>query len=311
MVHIPVLLNPVLDLLDFNSYKTYVDATVGGAGHSSAIMQRAQSNACLFAFDQDDYALHQARKKLQPYSKQCTFIHDNFLNIPIHLAEYGVKQVDAFLFDLGVSSFQLDDRSRGFSYHDNNPLDMRMNREQTLTAAEIINTYSFEELRDIFWKYGEERRASAIARKICLTRQTTPITSTYQFVEIIKSVMTVKELFAKKHPARKTFQALRIAVNKELQVLPITLQKAMNMLAPHGILIVLTFHSLEDRIVKEIFLAASQPSREPLAVHKLLRVSNNQTSQFMTNKQFIVASETEKKLNPRARSAKLRFCQKK
>lgn len=150
MRHIPVLLNPVLDLLDFASYKTYVDATVGGAGHSSAIMQHAISNARLFAFDQDSYALTQAETKLQPHIKQCTFIHDNFLNIPIRLAEHGVKQVDAFLFDLGVSSFQLDDRSRGFSYHGDNPLDMRMNVQQSLTAADIVNTYSFEALRDIF-----------------------------------------------------------------------------------------------------------------------------------------------------------------
>lgn len=311
MIHIPVLLNPVLDLLDFTSYKTYVDATVGGGGHSNAIMQHALPNARLFAFDQDNYALTQARTKLQPYTQQCTFIHDNFLNIPIHLAEHGVKQVDAFLFDLGVSSFQLDDRSRGFSYHDDNPLDMRMNVHQHLTAFDIINTYSFEELRDIFWKYGEEKKASAIARKICLTRQTNKIISTQQFVTLIKSVMSSKELFTKKHPARKTFQALRIAVNQELQVLPIALQKAMHMLAPHGIIIVITFHSLEDRIVKQLFLSASQPVQQPLAVHKLLYSPNIKTTPFMTNKQVIIASVTEKKLNPRARSAKLRFCQKK
>ena len=311
MRHIPVLLNPVLDLLDFASYKTYVDATVGGAGHSSAIMQHAISNARLFAFDQDSYALTQAETKLQPHIKQCTFIHDNFLNIPIRLAEHGVKQVDAFLFDLGVSSFQLDDRSRGFSYHGDNPLDMRMNVQQSLTAADIVNTYSFEALRDIFWKYGEEKKASAIACTICTTRKTNKITSTQQLVTLIKSVMSNKELFARKHPARKTFQALRIAVNQELQVLPIALQKAMHMLAPRGIIIVLTFHSLEDRIVKQLFLSVAQPTEEPLAVHKLLHLSTQKTTYFTTNKKVIVPSITEQKLNPRSRSAKLRFCQKK
>lgn len=302
--HIPVLLNEVIENLNIRDGLTYVDMTMGGAGHALEILKRIP-NGFLYGFDQDEYAIRQANLKLADFSNY-KIIKTNFVNALESLKELGVTQVDGILFDIGVSSFQFDIPDRGFSYKFNSELDMRMDQTQTLTAKEIINTYRYEALVDIFFKYGEEKFARSIAKNIIKKREVNPINTTFDLVDVIKYSLPNKELRKKGHPAKKVFQALRIAVNDELNVLKKGLEDAITLLAPKGRIAIITFHSLEDRICKQKFKSYSTidiPEGVPLIVTEkpLLK---------LVNRKVITASENELKVNNRAHSAKLRIVEK-
>lgn len=302
--HIPVLLNEVIENLNIRDGLTYVDMTLGGAGHSLQILKRIP-NGFLYGFDQDEYAINKAKINLANFSNY-KIINTNFINAKETLKELGITQVDGILFDIGVSSFQFDIPDRGFSYKYDSELDMRMNQNQTLTAKEIINTYKYEALVDIFFKYGEEKFARSIAKNIIKTRAVKLINTTYDLVDVIKFSLPNKELRKKGHPAKKVFQALRIAVNDELNVLKKGLEDAISLLAPKGRIAIITFHSLEDRICKQMFKKYSKidiPDGVPIIITEkpLLK---------LVNRKVITASENELKNNNRAHSAKLRVIEK-
>ena len=302
--HIPVLLEEVIENLNIRDGLTYVDMTLGGAGHSSAILKKIP-NGHLYGFDQDEFAIIKANKKLANFSNY-TIILDNFLNAKKRLNEIKIEQVDGILFDLGVSSFQFDIPERGFSYKFDNELDMRMNQNSSLTAKEIVNTYSYEDLVLILFKYSEEKYARRIVKNIIREREIKQINTTFELVDVIKKSLPNKVLSKKGHPAKKTFQALRIAVNDELNVFTSALENAIDLLAPKGRLAVITFHSLEDRICKQIFRKHSTidiPEGVPIIVtdKPLLK---------LINRKVIVAKEAELEYNNRAHSAKLRVVEK-
>ncbi len=302
--HIPVLLNEVIENLNIRDHHIYVDMTLGGAGHSSEIIKKIP-NGHLYAFDQDDFAISKAKEKLKEYNNY-TIIKDNFVNIKSRLNELGIKEVDGILFDLGVSSYQFDIPERGFSYKYDNDLDMRMNQASDLTAKEIVNTYSYENIANIIFKYGEEKYSRLIAKMIVKERELKPINTTFELVEIIKKSLPNKELRKKGHPAKKTFQALRIAVNDELNVFEKALEDAIDLLAPKGRIAVITFHSLEDRICKLIFRKHSTidvPEGVPILVDEVPLLK-------LINRKVITSSETELQVNNRAHSAKLRIVEK-
>ncbi len=302
--HIPVLLDDVLENLNIRDGHVYVDMTLGGAGHAIEILKRIP-RGFLYGFDQDEYAIKKAKEKLSEF-KNFRIIKDNFLNAKDRLEDIGVTKVDGILFDLGVSSFQFDIPERGFSYKLDNPLDMRMDIDNDLTAQIVINTFTEKELSDILFKYGEEKYARSIARNIIKARSEKKINTTFELVEIIKKSMPFNELNKKGHPAKKTFQALRIAVNDELNVLEQALKDAIDMLAPKGRLAVITFHSLEDRICKQIFHKYSTveiPLGVPLIVDEKPLIN-------LVNRKVIIADENELEINNRAHSAKLRIVEK-
>ncbi len=302
--HVPVLLEEVIENLNINPEGIYVDMTLGGGGHSEAILNRLSSGR-LYGFDQDDFAIEYASKRLEKY-KNFTAVKANFVNVQVKLAELGIKQVDGILFDLVVSSFQFDKPERGFSYNYDNELDMRMDQENDLTAKKIVNEYSYEEITRILFTYGEENFAKSIARNIVKEREIKQINTTFELVEIIKKSLPSKVLNKKGHPAKKTFQALRIAVNDELGVLEKTLKKAIDLLKPQGRLAVITFHSLEDRICKNIFKELSTiyiPKGLPIIVDEEPEIR-------LINRKVITASEAELLHNNRAHSAKLRVIEK-
>ena len=302
--HIPVLLDEVIENLNIRDGLTYVDMTLGGAGHSSVILSKIP-NGHLYGFDQDDFAIKKAKGKLADFSNY-SIIQDNFFNAKSRLNEIGINQVDGILFDLGVSSFQFDIPERGFSYKFDNELDMRMNQNSSLTAKEIVNTYSYENLVLILFKYSEEKYARRIVKNIIREREIKPINTTFELVDVIKKSLPNKVLSKKGHPAKKTFQALRIAVNDELNVFASALENAIELLAPKGRIAVITFHSLEDRICKQIFRKHSTidiPEGVPIIVTEkpLLK---------LINRKVIVAKESELEYNNRAHSAKLRVVEK-
>jgi 16S rRNA (cytosine1402-N4)-methyltransferase len=302
--HIPVLLDEVIENLNIRDGLTYVDMTLGGAGHSSVILSKIP-NGHLYGFDQDDFAIKKAKEKLADFSNY-SIIKDNFYNAKSRLNEIGINQVDGILFDLGVSSFQFDIPERGFSYKFDNELDMRMNQNSSLTAKEIVNTYSYENLVLILFKYSEEKYARRIVKNIIREREIKPINTTFELVDVIKKSLPNKVLSKKGHPAKKTFQALRIAVNDELNVFASALENAIELLAPKGRIAVITFHSLEDRICKQIFRKHSTidiPEGVPIIVTEkpLLK---------LINRKVIVAKESELEYNNRAHSAKLRVVEK-
>ncbi|MBR4351330.1 MAG: 16S rRNA (cytosine(1402)-N(4))-methyltransferase RsmH [Bacilli bacterium] len=250
-VHISVLLNESIENLNIKEDGIYVDATLGYAGHSSQILNRI-ARGCLFAFDQDGEAIEYSTKILDQINDNYEIINTNFVNIKDELNKRNVKGVDGILFDLGVSSPQLDEAERGFSFHNDAKLDMRMNQKQELSAYEVVNNYSKDKLIKIFYEYGEEKFSKSIAEAICKYRETKPIETTLELTEIIKS--SVPEKYRRlHHPARKVFQAIRIEVNDELNVLQKALNDSLELLNPGGRLCVITFHSLEDRIVKNTF----------------------------------------------------------
>ena len=305
--HISVLLQECIDGLDIKPDGIYVDGTLGGAGHSSQIAARLTTGR-LIGIDRDPIALKAAGERLAKFGDRVTLVHSNFCNIAQVLDDLGIEAVDGILLDLGVSSPQLDDGSRGFSYMVDAPLDMRMNNGDALTAEQIVNTWSYEELRRILYDYGEERYAPQIANHICKRREVAPIKTTLELVDVIRSAMPAAALREKQHPAKRSFQAIRIAVNDELGAVRQVMDAAIPRLNPGGRLAIITFHSLEDRIVKNGMSAAAKgctcPPNFPVCV-----CGKKPQVKLITRKP-ITASNEELEVNPRSRSAKLRVCEK-
>ena len=305
--HKPVLLDACIQALNIRPDGVYVDGTLGRAGHSLEIARRLTTGR-LICIDRDQAAIDAAQVRLAPYLDRVTLVHSNFSELKEVLSAAGVSGADGMLFDLGVSSPQLDDASRGFSYMQDAPLDMRMDTAAPLTAYEVVNTWPQEELRQILYEYGEERYAPAIAKAIVRARETAPVKTTLELVEIIKGAMPPAALREKQHPAKRSFQAIRIAVNGELDALPPMLRAAVDGLNPGGRLAVITFHSLEDRIVKRTLAEQARgctcPPEFPVCVcGKKPRIR-------LVNRKPITADQAELADNPRARSAKLRVAEK-
>ncbi|MCL6585884.1 MAG: 16S rRNA (cytosine(1402)-N(4))-methyltransferase RsmH [Anoxybacillus sp.] len=305
--HTTVLLKETVDGLQIKPDGVYVDCTLGGGGHSEYLLSKL-SNGRLFAFDQDEVAIAHAKQKLARYEQQVTFIKSNFRFLAAKLAEYGVYEVDGILFDLGVSSPQLDTPERGFSYHHDAPLDMRMNRDEPLTAYDIVNTWPYEKLVHIFFHYGEEKFSKQVARKIEAARKQKPIETTGELVELIKEAIPAPARRSGGHPAKRIFQAIRIAVNDELQAFQEAVQQAIDLLAPGGRISVITFHSLEDRICKVAFKEASEGPKLPPGLPMI--PDQYKPKLKLITKKPIVPSEEELATNNRARSAKLRIAEK-
>ena len=305
--HVSVLLDECIDGLNIKPEGTYVDGTLGGAGHSSEIAKRLTTGHHI-GIDRDPVALKAAGQRLEPYADRVTLVHSNFCEIKQVLEDLEIAGVDGILLDLGVSSPQLDDSSRGFSYMADAPLDMRMNSEDSLSAYDVVNTWSQEELKRILYDYGEERYAPRIAAAICSRREEKPIKTTLELVDVIRSAMPAAALREKQHPAKRSFQAIRIAVNDELGSVEKVMRDAIPCLNPGGRLAVITFHSLEDRIVKNAMAAASRgctcPPNFPVCV-----CGKKPQVKLITRKP-ITSTEEELDRNPRARSAKLRICEK-
>lgn len=306
--HIPVMLNECLEGLNIKADGTYVDGTVGGAGHSIEIVKRLSENGRLICVDKDDDALRAAGERLAPYKDRVTFIHDDYKNLVNELDSIGVGKVDGILLDLGVSSYQLDNAERGFSYMKDAPLDMRMDRSQRISAHEVVNGYTESELARILFDYGEEKLARQIARNIVRARSEKPIETTLELAKIVEDTYPAKTRWKFGHPAKRTFQAIRIEVNDELSSLGEAVTAMARRLEKGGRMAVITFHSLEDRIVKSAFkelsLACTCPPDFPVCVcGKVQEVE-------LVNKKPITASEEELENNSRSQSAKLRVIEK-
>ena len=307
--HVTVMLYETIDMLDVKPDGIYVDATLGGAGHSEYLLSKLSEKGHLYAFDQDQNAIDNAQKRLAPYIEKgmVTFIKDNFRNLRVRLHEAGVQEIDGICYDLGVSSPQLDQRERGFSYKKDALLDMRMNQEANLTAYEVVNHYDYHELVRIFFKYGEDKFSKQIARKIEQAREQKPIETTTELAEIIKSAKPAKELKKKGHPAKQIFQAIRIEVNDELGAADESIQQAIDMLALDGRISVITFHSLEDRLTKQLFKEASTvevPKGLPFIPDEL------KPKMELVSRKPILPSKEELEVNNRSHSAKLRVARK-
>ena len=305
--HRPVLLEECLEALAIRPDGVYVDGTLGRAGHSLEIARRLTTGR-LIGIDRDETAIAAARERLRDYMDHVTLVHSNFDRIGAILEELNISGADGMLFDLGVSSPQLDDAQRGFSYMHDAPLDMRMDRTAALDAHQVVNRWPYEELRRILYEYGEERYAPAIAKGICRARETSPIETTLQLVDVIKSAMPPQALREKQHPAKRSFQAIRIAVNGELDALPPTLNAAAEHLNAGGRLAVISFHSLEDRIIKktmqELATGCTCPPNFPVCV------CGKTPKMKLISRKPITPGEGELTENPRARSAKLRVAEK-
>ena len=306
--HKPVLLHECLDALAIKPDGVYLDGTLGRAGHSLEIVRRLTAGGRLIALDRDETAIEAAQRRLADYMDRVTLVHSNFSALDDVLREIGVRGVDGMLFDLGVSSPQLDDAARGFSYKQDAPLDMRMDESASYTARELVNTVSYEELKRILYEYGEERYAPQIAAAIVRSREKKPIETTLELVDIIRGAMPPQALREKQHPAKRSFQAIRIAVNDELGSVSKMMKAAIRRLNPNGRLAVITFHSLEDRIVKSEMQQAARgctcPPEFPVCV-----CGKKPQIRLVTRKP-IVSSAAELEENPRARSAKLRVAEK-
>ncbi|MBQ2764311.1 MAG: 16S rRNA (cytosine(1402)-N(4))-methyltransferase RsmH [Firmicutes bacterium] len=306
-VHQPVLLHETIGELVTKKDGIYVDCTLGGGGHTETILKTCPE-ARVIGIDQDMEAIRASAERLAPYGDRAIFVWNNFRNLSQVLAELGIEKVDGFLFDLGISSPQLDHGERGFSYQHDAPLDMRMNRDKaTTTAKDIVNTYSEEELTDIIYRYGEERWAKRIARFICERREEAPIETTGELVSIIKAAIPKKVREEGHHPAKKTFQALRIAVNDELNIIAPAMEDAAKHLNKGGRLAVISFHSLEDRIVKETMKYLSLDCICP--PESIICTCDKERLIKVVVRKPIVAGAEELAENPRARSAKLRVGQ--
>lgn len=302
-MHYSVMKEESIKGLNLNDSGIYVDCTLGYAGHSSEILKRMK-RGFLFAFDQDREAISYSYQKLKDISENFEIIKSNFKNIKNELLKRNVSEVDGILFDLGVSSPQLDNKERGFSYHNEAKLDMRMDLDSDFSAYNVVNEYSEKDLKDIIFRYGEEKYAASIARNIVRSREEHPIETTLELVEIIKASMPYKDRMLK-HPGKRTFQAIRMEVNHELEVLEIALKDALSLLKVGGRLVVITFHSLEDKMVKDIF-------KEVVSVDKLVRglpeIPLEYQPKFkLINNKVIVPSEQELEENNRSRSSKLRI----
>ena len=305
--HVSVLLWECIEGLNIKPDGIYVDGTLGGAGHSSEIVKRLTCGRHI-GIDRDPVALKAAGARLQPWKDRVTLVHSNFCEIKQVLDNLNIEGVDGILLDLGVSSPQLDDGARGFSYMADAPLDMRMNNEDSLTAHDVVNTWSYEELKRILYDYGEERYAPQIASAICRKREVKPIESTLELVDVIRSAMPPAALREKQHPAKRSFQAIRIAVNDELGSVEKVMRDAIPKLNKGGRLAVITFHSLEDRIVKNAMVAASKGCTCPPSFP--VCVCGKKPQVKLITKKPIVSTDEELEVNPRARSAKLRICEK-
>ena len=305
--HVSVLLEECIEGLDIKPDGIYVDGTLGGAGHSSRIAARLTTGRHI-GIDRDPVALKVARERLSPWADRVTLVHSNFCEIKKVLEDLDIDGVDGILLDLGVSSPQLDEVERGFSYMADAPLDMRMNNEDSLSAYTVVNTWTYDELKRILYDYGEERYAPKIAAAICSRREQKPIETTLELVDIIRGTMPAAALREKQHPAKRSFQAIRIAVNDELNSVAKVMEDAIPKLNPGGRLAVITFHSLEDRIVKNAMANASKgctcPPNFPVCV-----CGKKPQVKVITRKP-IVSGDEELERNPRARSAKLRICEK-
>lgn len=305
--HIPVLAKEAIDYLNIKSDGIYVDCTLGGGGHSSLILKKLTSGK-LIAFDQDDYAIKRAGERLSKISDNFHIIKSNFVNLASELNNIGITKVDGILYDLGVSSFQFDIPERGFSYQYDTRLDMRMDTDATLDAHYVINNYSEQDLKKCFYTYGEEKFAPAIAKKIVQYRQKKTIDTTFELVDIIKSALPAFVLRKKGHPAKQVFQALRIEVNQELNVFEKSLNDAYDLLNSDGRIVVITFHSLEDRICKQSFkkkVTLDLPKDLPFVPEGF-----DIDFELLTNK-AVVATPEELEYNNRAHSAKLRAIKRK
>lgn len=305
--HVSVLLEECIQGLAIKPDGIYVDGTLGGAGHSSRIAAKLTTGR-LIGIDRDNVALEAAAERLRPFEDRVTLVHANFCDMDQALQGLGIDKVDGILLDLGVSSPQLDDGQRGFSYMTDAPLDMRMNGEDTRDARQIVNTWSYEELKRILYDYGEERFAPRIAAAICHRRERAPIETTLELVDVIKSAMPASALREKQHPAKRSFQAIRIAVNDELGAVETVMKKAVPLLNPGGRLAVITFHSLEDRIVKNAMAEAAKGCTCPPSFP--VCVCGKKPQVRIVTRKPIVSGEEELERNPRARSAKLRICEK-
>ena len=305
--HVTVLLNEAVDILDIKPEGIYVDGTLGGAGHSLEIVKKLTSGK-LICFDQDINAISAAKEKLKDFMDKTILVHSNFENLREELNKLGIESIDGFLVDLGVSSHQLDVPERGFSYMQDAPLDMRMDNNAELSAYDVVNTYSEAELKRVIKDYGEENWSARIAKLIVERRATMPIRTTFELVDAIKAAIPKKMRDENQHPAKRTFQAIRIEVNRELDVIEKTLLAAVEMMNEGGGLAVITFHSLEDRIVKNVFkklqYSCTCPPEFPVCI-----CNSKQIVEIITRKP-ILPSENEVEMNPRSRSAKLRAARK-
>ena len=301
--HKSILLNECIENLNIKKDGIYVDGTLGGGGHSYSILKKLNNTGLLIGIDRDKDAINAATNRLKEFSN-FKIVHDNNSNIVNILNELNIDKIDGMLFDLGVSSYQLDEANRGFSYMHDAKLDMRMNREDSFSAYDVVNNYSEDKLTDIFKEYGEERYSKIIARKICEKRKEKNIETTFELVDVIKSAMPKTALNEKQHPAKRVFQAIRIEVNEELIRLKKTIEDTVSVLNKNGRLAIITFHSLEDKIVKHTFEElegrCTCPKDFPVCVCGY--VSHGK----IVTKKPIVCSDEELKENPRARSAKLR-----
>jgi len=308
--HVSVLLNETIDGLKVKPDGIYVDGTLGGAGHSSEICKLLTEGGRLIGIDQDEDAIAAATKRLEPFKEQVTIVRSNYSEMATELKKLGIEKVDGILLDIGVSSYQLDARERGFSYMaEDAPLDMRMDNRQSLTAEKIVNEYSEQQLFEIIRDYGEDRFAKNIAKHIVKARQEEPIKTAGQLTDIIRGAIPMKVQVTGGHPAKRTFQAIRIECNRELDVLKNSLDEMIQLLNPGGRLCVITFHSLEDRIVKNIFKRNENPCTCPKEFP--VCVCGKVSQGCVVTKKPILPSETEMDENPRAKSAKLRIFEKK
>ncbi len=305
--HYSVLLNETVDGLNIKPDGIYFDLTLGGGGHSEQIAKRLTTGR-LICFDADADAIAASKIRLAPYLDKITFVHDNFRNIGAYLEQENLEHIDGAVADLGVSSYQLDCAERGFSYSADAPLDMRMDKNAPLTAYTVVNTYSESELKRIIYAYGEENFAPSIARNIVKQRQIKPIETTLELAQIIKDSMPIKAKVGGHHPAKRTFQAIRIEVNGELDSIPLALNALTEHMSSGGRISVITFHSLEDRAVKTAFADAASgctcPPNFPVCV------CGKKPKLKLINKKPILPSESELEENPRSRSAKLRVAEK-
>lgn len=306
MKHVSVLLDECIDALEIKPDGIYVDCTIGYGGHSSYILEKLTTGK-LYGFDQDENAINFSNEKLSKISNNFEIINSNFIDLKSQLEQRQVTKVDGFLFDLGVSSPQLDEASRGFSFHQDAKLDMRMNQSGSLTAADVVNDYSYSDLKKILYEYGEEKYAPSIASNIVNSRKEKRIETTFELVDIIKKSMPQKAM-RDSHPGRKTFQAIRIEVNKELEILEKSFTDAIELLNKDGIIAIISFHSLEDRIVKKTFKDYSK-------INDIVKGFYEVPEEYkpileLVNKKAITATKEELENNKRSRSAKLRVAKK-
>ncbi|MCR5369651.1 MAG: 16S rRNA (cytosine(1402)-N(4))-methyltransferase RsmH [Clostridium sp.] len=306
--HTSVLLEETVDSLQIKEDGIYVDGTLGGGGHASEVLRRLGENGRLIGIDQDEDAIAAASERLMPFGDRAVIVRDNYCNIKEVLCSLGIGQVNGIYLDLGVSSFQFDSAGRGFSYREDAPLDMRMDRRNTRTAADIVNGYSEQELYRIIRDYGEDQFAKNIAKHIAAAREKKPIETTLELAEVIKGAIPAKIRAKKGHPAKQTFQALRIELNRELEVLEASLEQMIDLLLPGGRLSVITFHSLEDRIVKNVFRTCANPCTCPPDFP--VCVCGKKSKGRVVTRKPVLPSERETEENPRSKSAKLRVFEK-